>query len=419
MILQREFGSFDGFTNESFVTQAQLVKIIDRYDDLRHDIISIFEIDESISSVIQIGNAKFLINDLIQLDNKCNKIDIDVEMKNVHLKKMLEGEKAIFEIFSIDNEEILTHTFSDKLEVESRYSSKLEILDYYNFNKFANYCRDNGYFDLIDNINEYLNSKNTNNHDTKKLRLIYVYDDETYYLRALTSSNGYQDFGLNFSVFVALKALDNYVKSSKNEIFISDYFVDDSSLYASFALNQKIRVNEDLQLTFELILENDEIKRNAVSFNGMFKLIYSDGRRNSQLYIKPKGVKTEKIDRPIDLLTYQHRGKVENVFRKISELPALIDYFIEQVKDDAKRISSIESPDDIRKYLMFKVRFAQKDEFKKYKDDIYRKLMSISVDNTFKLFELLREVDELFESDDIISRNYWRTKLYETLIERK
>lgn len=170
---------------------------------------------------------------------------------------------------------------------------------------------------------------------------------------------------------------------------------------------------------FELILENDEIKRNAVSFNGMFKLIYSDGRKNSQLFIKPKGVKKDKADRPIDLLKYQHRGKVESVFNKITELPDLIDFFIEQVKDDAKRISSIESPDDIRKYLMFKVRFAQKDEFKKYKDDIYKKLMSISVDNTFKLFELLREVDDLFESEDIVSRNYWRTKLYETLIERK
>lgn len=159
MILTRKVRRFDDFKSDSFVIQSQLIKIIDRYVDFKDDIISIFQINESISDIIQIGNAKFLINDLIQIDSECSKIDIDVEMRNVHLKKMFEGEKAIFEIFSIDNDEILNSTFSDRLEVESRYSSKLEILDYYNFNKFANYCRDNGYFDLIENINEYLNSK--------------------------------------------------------------------------------------------------------------------------------------------------------------------------------------------------------------------------------------------------------------------
>ncbi len=43
--------------------------------------------------------------------------------------------------------------------------------------------------------------------------------------------------------------------------------------------------------------------------------------------------------------------------------------------------------------------------------------MGISVDSTFKLFELFREVEDLFEHDDIISRDFWRMKLYEALIE--
>lgn len=419
MILEREIKKFDGFEGKSFVTMNQLLRLLEKHNKFKDKLISLFGIDESTTSVIQIGNAKYLLDSLIQLDNECDKIDIDVEIKDVHLLKMLEGEKAIFEIFSVENEHIVKAIKSDKLEVETRYSSKLELLDYYNFNKFANYCRDKEYFDLIEVIKDYLNSRNINNREPKKLRLIYVREDRKYYLRALTSTEGYQDFGINFSVFVALKALDNYVKNSGNEIFISDYSVDDSSLYVSFALNQKVKVNDDLKLMFELLLENDEIKRNAVSFNGMFKLIYSDGKKESGLFIKPKGVKKDNTNRPIDLLTYQHRGKVEHVFNKIEELPNLINFFIEQVGEDAKRISDIQKPDDIRKYIILKVRFAQKAEFQKYKDEVYKKLMSITVDNTFKLFELLREVEELFESDDIISRDYWRTKLYETLIERK
>tara|TARA_X000000368_G_scaffold349207_1_gene289207 strand:- start:49 stop:174 length:126 start_codon:yes stop_codon:yes gene_type:complete len=41
------------------------------------------------------------------------------------------------------------------------------------------------------------------------------------------------------------------------------------------------------------------------------------------------------------------------------------------------------------------------------------------VSTTFSLFELLRDVEELFEHDDIISINFWRKKLYEALIDRK
>ena len=419
MILEREVKKFDGFEVKSFVTTNQLLRLLDKRNKFKAELIDLFDVDESTTTVIQIGNAKYLLDSLIQLDNKCDKIDIDVEIKDVHLLKMLEGEKAIFEIFSIDDEHILKTIKSDKLEVETRYSSKLELLDYYNFNKFANYCRDKEYFDLIEIIKDYLNSRNTNNKEPKKLRMLYNIEEKKYYLRALTSTQGYQDFGINFSVFVALIALDDYVKSSGNEIFISDYSIDDSSLYVSFALNNKVKVNEDLKLMFELLLENDEIKRNAVSFNGMFKLIYSDGKKESELFIKPKGIKKDNTNRPIDLLTYQHRGRIEHVFDKIGELPTLINFFIEQVGEDSKRISDIQKPDDIRKYLMIKVRVAQKTEFKKYKDEVFKKLMSITVDNTFKLFSLLREVEELFESDDIISRDYWRTKLYETLIERK
>ena len=45
--------------------------------------------------------------------------------------------------------------------------------------------------------------------------------------------------------------------------------------------------------------------------------------------------------------------------------------------------------------------------------------MKLTVDNTFNLFEIFREIDELFDNDDVVSRDYWREKLYESLIERK
>src|SRR5690606_31712468 len=138
-------------------------------------------------------------------------------------------------------------------------------------------------------IKKYLKRKNTENKEEKSLRLLYKNDENKFYLRAVTSVGNYRDFGLNFSVFVALIALSKYVKETKNEIYIDNYIVDDSNIYVSFSLSDEKIINKNLSLSFNLILENDEIKRNAVSFNGVFKLKYNEGSKQSEIYIKPKG----------------------------------------------------------------------------------------------------------------------------------
>lgn len=419
MILDRQSKKFNDYASDSFITQKQLLSLLSRQPQFKEELVNLFQIDENKTEVLQIGNSKFLIESLLFLDSQCEKIDINSKVKNVQLKKMLQDEKAIFEIFKITDTEIIKKNKSDLLEVETAYSAKQDMLDYYSFSKFANYLRDKESEDLIDVIKKYLKQKNADNPDSKSLRLLYKKSEDKFYLRTVTSIDNYQDFGLNFSVFVALIALSRYVTESQSKIYIDNYVADDSNLYVSFSLSGGKPINKNLSINFNLILENDEIKRNAVSFNGVFKLTYNDGKKNSEIYIKPKGVKKEDVAFPVDLLTYKHTGNTKSVFDKIKDLPDLIDFFITQVSEDAKNISEIKNPKDVRLHLAKKIKYSKKAEFKKYKDSVFNKLMKITVDNTFNLFEIFREIDELFENEDVISRDYWREKLYESLIEKK
>lgn len=419
MILEQQSKKFNDFASDSFITQKQLLKLLDKQPHFKDELVNLFQIEEDRTEVLQIGNSIFLIESLMFLDSQCEKIDIHSKVKNVQLKKMLQDEKAIFEIFNVTDTGIIKKNKSDLLVVETAYSAKQDMLDYYSFSKFANYLRDEESEDLIDVIKKYLKHKNEANPDSKSLRLLYQKSEDKFYLRTVTSVDNYQDFGLNFSVFVALIALSRYVTDSKSKIYIDNYVVDDSNLYVSFSLSGGKQINKDLSINFNLILENDEIKRNAVSFNGIFKLTYNDGKRNSEIYVKPKGVKKEDVASPVDLLTYKHIGNTKTVFEKIKELPNLIDFFITQVSEDAKNISEIKNPKDVRLHLARKIKSSKKIEFKKYKDSVFNKLMKITVDNTFNLFEIFREIDELFENEDVISRDYWREKLYESLIEKK
>lgn len=419
MILEKQSEKFNENSSDSYITQKQLLKLLDNQEDFRNELVNLFQIDEAEVDVLQIGNSKFLVDSLLLLDSQCVKIDIKAKVKDIQLKKMLQDEKALIEIFKITDAGIIKKNKSDLLEVETAYSAKQDLLDYYSFSKFANYLRDAESEDLIDVIKKYLKQKNVDNIDSKSLRLLYKKNEDKFYLRTVTSVDNYQDFGLNFSVFVALVALSKYVKESKNEIYIDKYVVDDSNLYISFSLSNEKKINKNLTLTFNLLLENDEIKRNAVSFNGVFKLKYNEGNKKSEIYIKPKGVKKDDVAYPVDLLTYKHTGNTKNVFEKIKELPNLIDFFISQVSDDATKISEIKNPKDVRLHLANKINNARKPEFLKYKKPVFNKLMKLTVDNTFNLFEIFREIDELFDNDDVISRDYWREKLYESLIERK
>jgi hypothetical protein len=419
MILEKHTKRFKDYDSSSFVTDKKLIQLLDKQEDFKTLLKKLYQYDNNKTKVIQIGNADALVKSLAELDSECEKLDVSSFMKDIQLKQMMEDEKAIFEIFNIQDHFILRKNKSDILNVETRYSSKGDLLDYYNFSRFANYCRDLKYDDLVSTIQRYLKDKNIENKDTKSLRLIYKNEDEKFYIRALTSVENYQNFGLNFSAFVALMALSRYVESSKNEIYIDHYVVDDSTLYASFSLSNETPIKKNLTLSFNLILENDEIKRKAVTFNGVFKLKYEKDGEESEVYLRPHGMKTDQVDYPVDLLSYKHSGKVQTVFDKIKDLPNLIEYFIKQVTEDAEKIANIKNYDDVRQHLIHKVRYAKKKEFLKYKGEVLNKLMKITADNTFTLFEVFRNVEELFENQDVASRDYWRTKLYEVMINKK
>jgi hypothetical protein len=419
MILKKE--NFFSTNNESstFITEKQLIGILDSCPEFKADLLNVFNVNDEVLTVLEIGNSKQLIDAIHNLDSQCYKLDLPTKMRDVYLKKMLDGEKASFEVFSIKDDYIIKNINTDLLVAETRYNAKTDILDYYNFGKFANYCRDNMYEDLVDEIQKYLLTKNLLNEDVRNLRLLHHKEDNIFFIRALTSTGDYKNFGINFSVFVAIKSLANYVRSSGNNIHIDSFQVDDSNIYVSFAFSEKTKINDKIDLSFNLILENDEVKRSSVSFNGLFKLTFKDNDKSSYLYIKPKGFKKDDSYHPVDLLSYPHRGSIKGVFEKIEQLPKSIEFFIKQVSEDAKRIATIQHPDDVRKFIINKVKKSKKTEFKVYKDKVFNKLMSVNVDTTFKLFSLLRQVEDLFEHDDVISLNFWRSKLYEALVERE
>lgn len=126
MILKNINKRFKDYSSNTFITQKQLLKVLE-HSDFREDLIKLFDIKEDESKVLQIGNSKYLIESLLELDSLCDKIDIPIKMKNVYLEKLLEDEKAIFSILGVENKYIYNIIKSDKLKVETAYSAKQDF----------------------------------------------------------------------------------------------------------------------------------------------------------------------------------------------------------------------------------------------------------------------------------------------------
>lgn len=378
--------------------------------------ISIKNDEQTMKEPLLIGNVKQLLADISDLDQQTEKIDATVNLKNIHLGNSLENGHVLFNIHGIQEEELIKRFKADHLTVESQYSARTDILEYYNLSKFASFLNANHMDAYAQQIWETLRTSKLQ--DKKCMaRLIYHTKDQKYYIRAVASENGYRRYGINFSVLVALLAVNEYVKSRQEHAFIESYEIDDSRITMSIQFDRRIRLEEDLYLTLNLSLENDEIRQSSVILNAEFRVVYKKEDRECGIFIKPTNYLKNHGTYSQDMLTYSHGVNVKTAISKVSELPKLIDKYIEQVSKDAVDIKSIKKPQVVQEFIQQKIKNARKDEFIGYKPEVIKKLASMEVNSVFELFELLRKVEELF-GDDIKSKNFWREKLYEALIKR-
>ena len=409
------------FTNnvlvQSMTSLENAIAVLSRDNEYVDKILECFSVDKTKEKVIQIGNVKNLLEDIFDLDSMAEKKDLRVKVRDIVLDKMLEDEAALFTLYGISDLDLVKKLHADHIQVESRYSAKNDVLEIHKLGKFANFCRDNKWSDLLDYINEYIRN-HTKNNEFCSARLIRPIESDRYLLRAVTSDKVYRNYGINFSVLVALLSVNRYAISTKSDVFIDNYQIDDSRVYLSFRLGAPVRISDNLELSFSLILENDEIKDSSVSFSGVFQLMYTSGGRNTNITLRPNTFHYPgEMSYNTDMLTYTHSMSVEKVYDKISNLPLYIEKYVSQVAKYARAIIDIKNPNEVKSFIVEAVSKAKKDEFSKYKEDVLRKLAAIESNSIFDLFEALRSVEELF-GDDIVSREYWRKKLFTLLFSR-
>lgn len=379
----------------------KLIKDSDYYDQ----VIEAFDVDALKNDFIEIKGAQGLVDTLIEADEEYEKIDIDSILSNVRLDKYTPDKQIILEISNIKDNSILTKTKSDMIRAESLYSVRSEYLNMFGIDKYLEFCQAKDYQDIIDVNIDMLNDKAENNSKLKKFRLLKN-EDNKYYVRGITSTNVYRDYNLRFSLFIALIELHKLNKYKGLSFYVHSYSLTESDLQVIFKTTRTSQVSKDTKIGFALEMVNDEIKRDAVKFNGIFTVFMGE----QEVYVKPEETKSS-------ILSFSHSIGIEKLQERLSTLYIVINDFISDTIEDAKKIKVLAAPDHFREHLLMKVQFSKNSEFNKlYKSQI-QSMLSNKVRTIFELATIFDKIELLIEDEHISSLDFWRYKLYQVLMD--
>lgn len=397
---------------DELVSDRRMVKLSDcisliQNSEFKEDLFKLFDFEKIKNEVITISGLKKIVNLVIDLDDKFTKIDIDIHLSNVILYSTNPEGGVILRLNNVEEKFGIDH-----VDVQTVYNSQYDFFDGgYKMDKFAKFCIENGHVNVIKSNVEYLNNENRNSEKLfRNFRLIKD-SDSTYYLRAITSISSYHDYNVRFSLFVTIVAIYQMQSNTAGASFQVTYCEYSESHIRLFLEKDGSRIIDKVgKISFVLEMSNDEIKREAFKFSGLFNLEVNDSNGNSTVVsIKPRQIKTK-------LISIKHNFLPSTVIENISKLSQFIEDAESEMIEDIKDINNLKSPDQLRFTLLRSLERSSTLGLKEFKGTI-KKALDKKIYSISELILLMDKVNSIVTNIEL--KEYLRYLFYDILRDRK
>lgn len=397
------FSSNELDANDVSMQIEKCIELIEnsKYKDV---LIMLFDIESIKDENIILPGIKKLVNSVIAKDKRYKKIDAQYHLSKVFFSDNIDSNsvKLKFET-SFENEE-------DIEEACTVYNTRRDYFEnVYKMEKFANFCISNGHYDVLKSNILDLNERYEDDESLMRNFRFLQDSDGSYYIRAITSTNRYFDYNIRFSLFVTLIAIHNLIQN-KNFQFRINRCEYDESFIRLYLEKEPTRIVPGLgKLKFILEMSNDEIKREAFKFYGVFLLSIQADDKEINVYLKPEKIKTH-------LISIKHSYLPETVIEYLKDLSTFINEAEKEMIDDLVDISKIENPDQIRYMLQRKVELSKNPEITKFKKAI-KETLDTKIYKLSELISLMEKVDAIVS--DLEVKEYLRYMFYDILRDKK
>lgn len=362
------------------------------------------ELDTIIDDFISIKGAKILVDEVLGMESKVQKYDVLTSTNNIILVDVVDDIKACIEVTNLNDE-------NEKHLGITTYSAKSDILDkLYEVDKFTNFCRKQGYGELIESMFVDLEEYNRDNKTEHVLRFAKLRKTEVNFIRAIVSPK-YGDYNIKFSVFITLISLHKLMKTNSESVFsIQNFVISDSEIRVNIQKEGYVDLVTGSKVSFGLQLVNDEVKREAVKLRGIFTIEFEK--------FSDHGLVIQSQNESDIIIKIPHKKGI-NVISKLSNLDERINDFEKSMRRNIEVIKSIEKPNDVRDFLHGQISRAKSSDFLLiYKEDAKRILLN-KVDSILQLLESFHKIDHLIKEEDVKAKDYIRQKLYNVLLGRR
>ncbi|RZT92375.1 hypothetical protein EV201_2851 [Ancylomarina subtilis] len=385
--------------DDTLIKVSDLVALIED-SEFKDQLFKLFDIESIKNDTLCIPGLKKIVDSIITRDLEYEKVDVDCHISDVSCVEMIDKNTVKLRFYFPDTDEYL--------EANTAYSSKRDYFEsHYKLDRFANFCITQGHFDLLqENIN-YLNEKYQDSDScTKKFRLLRDKCDD-YFVRGITSVKAYNDYNIRFSLFVSVIAIHNAMKRNNYTFKITGCEYSESFIRLYFQKNSPTIIPEIGELNFVLEMSNDEIKREAFKFSGLFTI--ETFKKKTKVLLKPKNIKNKWI-------SIQHNFLPSTVTEQLEMLSDFIANAEKEMKEDILELDKIENPDYLRFFLLRKIEKSNNPQLGTYKKAIKEKL-DTKIGRISDLIILMGKIDEIVLDFDL--KEYLRYLFYDVLRDKK
>jgi len=257
---------------------------------------------------------------------------------------------------------------------------------------------------LQENI-KILNEHYQNAEPYKKNFRLLKDSDGSWYVRAITSTTHYNDYGIRFSLFVAALTFKSLIKNNNWQFIINRAEYDESHIKVYFEKATTTFIKGIGIVKFIIEMSNDEVKREAMRFTAIYSIVTDD----YEIYAKPQKLKTE-------IVSIQHNFTPATVFKNLAEMGDFIKNSEAEIMEDIKELQKVKNPDQLRFKLYRKVEKAKSEDIKQKKTTILNYL-NTRITTISELLSLMGKVDLLVS--DLETKEYLRYIFYDVLNKRK
>jgi hypothetical protein len=349
-----------------------------------------FEIEKIKNEIITIDYIDTVFKRVKYFSTNYKQKIIRAEIKYINVfEEMLEidGNKKKEIVFQF--EEYVVVDEIENLKTVAKYDSKNTYLDEYVMTKYANSLFSIGLSDLARQNIQYfkdLASRSDNYNKHRNYRL--VENDGVTYLRGITSTDKYYEYGVDLTFVASMLVFHNFIKKNKGvEYKIKSAHINESKLEIIVAEKHKKDAGEFGEVSTAIKVSTNDLGKGSLNFLNIINVGKTD---KDGFYLFPKENPFEN-----NRIRISHTTKPENVFAILKTMESVLntsDRFINELKETKK----IKTPDELRMKIQSKID-GPRSSFSHIQklSDIFKTKIDNEITHFSKLLDMCNKAEEL------------------------